>query len=69
MEEVAKEMKREKRNVIIIAIILIGGIIIVGHVLSESLIKEENCDVCIADYLQPQCQTIACEPVVNALKF
>ena len=78
METKQKNIQIDKQSAKQIAAIIVGlllfalimFIVVYGdYYLSEQLIKEKNCDVCLSSYELPQCQTVACEPVVNAFKF
>ncbi len=62
-------METRKIIKIAIAIAFIAGIFFLQYYLDEKAIKENNCDVCVTDYLQPQCKLAACEPVIQAFKF
>lgn len=68
IEESIKRSKREKIIVIIGAILLVAILLGLQYYLDETAIRENNCDVCASDYLQPQCRSAACEPVIQAFK-
>lgn len=69
IEESKKRDKREKILVIIGAVLLVAVLLGLQYYIDEAEIKRNNCDVCVYDYLQPQCRLAACEPVINALRF
>lgn len=61
-----------KIMVIIGAVLLVAALLGLQYYLDEWALKANNCGVCGADYLDdirnhPQCFTVACEPVTNAL--
>ena len=68
-EESIKRDKRWKIFVIIGAVLFVAALLGFQYYLDETEIKKNNCDVCVYDYLQPQCRLAACEPVINALRF